>query len=556
MAVAVFDTELRYIAASARWYCDYRLEEVEIIGRRHYEIFPEVPERWRRIHERNLAGEAMSCDEDPFPRADGTVDYIRWKNVPWLQPTGEIGGLIMYTEVVTENVETKKKIESQNVQLRELQEKERWHADHDFLTALPNRRYLRRASQQIIRQLRQVDGDLSAFHIDLDHFKRVNDTLGHAAGDAVLALAGERLKDALPTLAVLARVGGDEFVAIAPTGAVRNEATGIALRLIEALRPPFEVQGRSLKLGASVGIATASLQELEKSEDLEPLIERADEAMYEAKRAGRLQAFTYDKDLAQRSRERAQLAEELFQGIDGDQFEPHFQPQVDAQSHKLIGVEALARWRHPTRGLLTPVHFLDRAEELGVMDQIDDVIFEKSAREAMELERRLDRPLRLSVNISMQRLERDDFALRSLAFGGPEGGLALEVLETVLYDGDELNLADKFATLRRAGLEIHLDDFGSGHASLVGMLEIQPDCIKLDRSLVNSTVAPRKRLSIIEHTIKMAHEFDIRVLAEGVETGEAALALAELGADELQGFYFGRPMRPSALEAWLISLAA
>ncbi len=682
MAVAMFDMRLCYMAASDRWYADYQLKAEDIIGRHHYDIFPEVPQRWRDIHARNLRGEHLSCAEDPFPRGDGRIDYIRWENVPWYTPEGAQGGVIMFTEVVTEAVEIRDRLRDseeafrlaleaasdgvwdwkipvnrmtftpqnwlmlgydredwpdmlgswqgrihpddkrsvaqnwqrhlqagdpfdvtyriksgrgdwhwwqsrgqalrdedgqliraigtntditeiirakelaeeqaaalleKNAQLEALRGKEAWAAEHDSLTKIPNRRYLSRNWHILIERARERSGSICMLHIDLDHFKRVNNRLGHGAGDAVLIEAVSRLKGLLQVGVVLARVGGVEFIDVlfADHGGRRAQAMGEAI--LEAIKQPFSLEGHEFRLGASIGVALSTPEEA----DRDRLVAEADSAMSAAKRAGRFRICLYDAGHAAHVNRQKQLADDLFRALERDEIEPYFQPKVDAATFEIVGVEALARWRHPGLGLLAPDKFVGLAEDLGLISRVDDIIMRKALRGVFEVEAATGQPCRLGVNVSMRRL--DDLALaadlETLAM--PKGGLAFEILESVFLDTIDDPLTLNLDRIKACGIDIELDDFGSGHTSIISVVRIKPQRIKVDRLIVQAGFEDRSRMAILRAIIEMARELDIAVIAEGVETQAQALVLRGLGLHELQGYYFGAPMSLGDLKARL-----
>jgi len=268
-AVAMFDREMRYLAVSDRWRVDYRQGGVELLGRSHYEVFPEIAEHWREIHRRCLEGGVEQADEDPFPRSDGTLDWIRWEVRPWYATGGDVGGLLMFTEVITDR--------------KRVEEALRYLATHDHLTGLPNRTaFLHRLERSLKRSRRNPDYRFAVFFLDLDDFKEVNDAHGHGTGDELLKQAGERLRRQLRPKDDLARFAGDEFVGLIEDTRWPEEAEAAADRLLTELHAPFLLLGRTVEVGASLGIALS-----EEALTAEELLKRADTAMYVAKEAGK-----------------------------------------------------------------------------------------------------------------------------------------------------------------------------------------------------------------------------------------------------------------------------
>ena len=268
-AVAMFDRQVRYLAVSDRWRVDYRLGGIELLGRSHYQVFPEHAEHWREIHERCLEGGVEQADEDPLPRSDGTLDWVRWEVRPWRTTEGEIGGLLMFTEVITDR--------------KRVEEALRYLATHDHLTGLPNRTaFLERLERSLKRSRRTSQYGFAVFFLDLDDFKEVNDAYGHSAGDELLKQVGERLRRQLRPKDDVARFAGDEFVGLLEDTGRSEEARAAAERLLAALHVPFDLQGRTVEVGCSLGIALS--QEVSVAEEL---LKRADRAMYVAKEAGK-----------------------------------------------------------------------------------------------------------------------------------------------------------------------------------------------------------------------------------------------------------------------------
>lgn len=264
-AVAMFDREMCYLAASNRWIQDYRLEDRDLVGLSHYDVFPEISDHWKEIHRRCLAGESDMRDEDPFPRDDGTLDWVRWEVHPWHEDSGELGGLMMFTEVITDR--------------KRVEDAWRYMATHDHLTGLRNRTALLERLERSLDRFGKQDGDygFAVFFLDLDGFKSINDTYGHAAGDEMLKRVSERLQNALRPKDALARFAGDEFVALVED-VDQMLARSVAKRVLQALAKPYRIHGREMSVGASLGIALP-----DPTVDAEGLLSRADGAMYRVK---------------------------------------------------------------------------------------------------------------------------------------------------------------------------------------------------------------------------------------------------------------------------------
>jgi diguanylate cyclase (GGDEF)-like protein/PAS domain S-box-containing protein len=278
--VAMFDREMRYLAVSDRWRVDFRLDGVELLGRCFYDGLPETADHWREIHRRCLQGGVEQADEDPFPRNDGTLDWVRWEVRPWYGAGGEIGGLLMFIQVITDR--------------KRVEDALRYLATHDHLTGLPNRTaFLKRLERSLERTRKKPEYGFAVFFLDLDDFKEVNDAHGHSAGDELLQQVGERLRRQVRPKDELARFAGDEFVGLIEDTRWPEEARAMARRLLEQLRLPFQLRGRSVEMGCSLGIALSG-----EAPAAEELLRRADAAMYEAKSSGKSGWRLYEAESA------------------------------------------------------------------------------------------------------------------------------------------------------------------------------------------------------------------------------------------------------------------
>ncbi len=417
---------------------------------------------------------------------------------------------------------------------------------HDPLTELPNRRGLARELDAIAAEGDAGPGRLIV-SLDLDRFKPINDTFGHAAGDALLQHVARRLRAAVDPTDFVARIGGDEFVVV--TAARRSEAAAAAYcsRLIRAATAPIKWDGALLEVGASAGYAPPAA-----GKPPEKQLADADLALYKAKSDGRNHAAPFTQRLADEARERMALSDDLKEAVFAGEIEPFFQPQIHAASGRVFGVEALARWRHPTRGLVPPSVFLPLADELKLAGELDSLILARVLR-AMGDDGPLGRKApRFSVNVSARRL-RSSSLLDELQEIPRElrARLGFEILETIYVDRDDAELMSTIDRIRDLGVAIELDDFGSGHASIAGILALKPDYLKLDRIFAREIDADATRLGVLRSLLGVARSVNVPVIAEGVETAAQARILREEGCLALQGFWLGAPMPQAEAEAWL-----
>lgn len=425
-----------------------------------------------------------------------------------------------------------------------------WLAAHDPLTRLLNRRGL--AERLALRLARLAPGEcLALLQVDLDRFKHINDTYGHDAGDMVLREVAARLGAECRSGDLVARLGGDEFLVVAagPAGTARFSA--LADRFVARLAEPIRIGQRECQAGASVGIALTT----DPKADPGALMREADLALYRAKGRGRGRAQVFDAELAAELRRRGETADALACALDRGEFLPYFQIQVDARTEAVTGVEALARWSHPVRGVLAPDEFLGIARDLGLEEGIDRQVLRRALAELAVLRRDGDAPVRLAINLSAANLSGGGFIDLVNALDPAPGSLAVEVREAVLQGEIEERALWTLDALRERGIAIELDNFGSGNAALVDLLRVMPDAVKLDRALVGPVVGDAARTHLVRSIVEMVHALGIRVIAEGVETAAQAALLRELGCDLLQGYLYSQPMPIEALRSHLRAAA-
>ena len=409
-----------------------------------------------------------------------------------------------------------------------------YQARHDDLTGLLNRRGVHNKLRQALSDRNAI---LHVLEIDLDGFKQINDTAGHAVGDKLLLEMSRRLTQLAPDFASIGRVGGDEFIIVIPHARVE-----VVEKLAEAVlvwsREPLTIDDRELRFGVSVGVASTLLG----TRDPDELIAEADFALYRAKSGGKNQIQAFSIELRQQAQERKCLADEIIRGLERGEFVPYFQTQHSALDGQVVGVEALARWNHPSRGVLTPDCFITVAEEISRIGDIDAAIMKQAAHRMRELEQRGMHVGKLSVNVSFARLRDPLLAETTLTMPKMRTKLALEIVETVLID--RLSLRDQWMIdrLRERDIQIEIDDFGTGHASLVALTRLRPDSVKIDRELIAPLVDSSEQQLLVRAIIDMAVALRVEITAEGVETRSQAILLQEMGVSSLQGFLYNKPM--------------
>ena len=416
----------------------------------------------------------------------------------------------------------------------------------DELTGLPNRRAL-------FEEVRTVLATASAQRpaafllLDLDGFKEVNDSLGHHAGDHLLRQVGPRLRPALRSRDLLARLGGDEFAVLLPDAGL-DEAQLLAGRLRELILKPITVEGIRLHVGVSIGVASAPVPAATDEE----LLRCADVAMYAAK-AGRTGVHVYVPDPRSGTGDRLRTMEELRTALEcDDQLEVFLQPQVDLADGRVVGTEALVRWRHPTRGLLSPAELLPAAEQAGLLRPLADAVLELSLAAVARWWNA--RPVPVSVNLSAANVTDLDLpgkvAQALVRHGLPARALTLELVEDTLMTDPERGRT-VLGELRRLGVRTSIDDYGTGYSSLAYLRNLPADELKLDRSLTHDVGVDPRAAVIVKHTVALAHDLGISLVAEGVEDDATGLVLRDLGCDIAQGYAIARPMPVDDFLDWL-----
>lgn len=657
-ALSMLDHEMRYLAVSRRWLQDFNLVEEEVLGRSHYEVFPRLPESWKVLHQRALAGEAMRINEDSFTQPDGSVHWLRREYRPWRTADGSVGGILAFVEEITREKRDREQLELAASVFREahegivicdpqgaildvnetftrvtgysrdealgrnprmlksgrqsaefyqdmwraLQENGQWSgemwnrakdgriyperlkvnavydqggqvrhyvglfsditrekeheqviarmAHYDALTNLPNRTLFADRLQQAMAHAHRRRQTLAVVCVDLDGFRSVNERCGHDAGDHLLTELGARMAKVLREGDTLARIGGDKFAATILDVGERKSARHLLERLLAAASQQ-EVCGRDdVRISASMGVAYYSH---EQNIDAGHLLRQAEQAMYQAKLAGknRCQIFDPAQDVVLHSQE--EELEEIRQAFDRGELVLYYQPCVNMSTGALVRTEALVRWQHPARGLLPPAEFLPVIEDHELIDRLGEWAIE-SVLAQMEVWRAAGLETPISVNIAAHHLQQPDFVdrLRLLLDEHPRvrpGWLELEVLESSALR-DVAQVSNVLAQCRELGVSIALDDFGTGYSSLTWLRRLPVNILKIDQSFVREMLDNPDDLTILEGVLSLAAAFDRLAVAEGVETVEHGRLLLQLGCVYGQGYGIARPMPADQIPAW------
>lgn len=427
-----------------------------------------------------------------------------------------------------------------------------WEQAHfDALTGLANRTLLRERLDTAMAQALRDQHPLALLLIDLDHFKEVNDTLGHESGDLLLVEAAHRIQRAAGEGTVVARMGGDEFCVVLPAITAPVQADRVAQRLIATLAEPFHLGLERAYVSASLGIALYPAD----ADGLDNLLKHADQALYAAKDAGRNRFRYFTRTLQDEAQLRMRLATDLRSALASGQFHLVYQPIIDLATGAVRKAEALLRWTHPDRGAISPVVFIPIAESSGLISEIGDWVFRSAADQVQRWRSSLDPQFQISVN-------RSPAQFRSDASGGPGWGeqlaqrglpgdsIVVEITEGLLLDTGP-GVTDQLHALKQAGLPISLDDFGTGYSAMAYLQKFDIDYLKIDRRFVSGMQQDATGRALCKAIIVMAHELGMKVVAEGVETAEQRDWLKAAGCDHGQGFLFARPMVPEQFERWL-----
>ncbi len=508
-----------------------------------------------RLAQRALLDDGVVTEQEAFPPA-GSADTPRG-DAPWPAGGSSVAVLvgdrrrpfgILQTHAWDRRVFRTEEVDflravanvlAAAIQRRVIEQAARYQSLHDPLTGLANRMLLRDRLDQLLRADRRGERGLALLLLDLDHFKEINDTLGHDAGDQVLRIVARRLTHSTREDDTVARLGVDEFVVLLPGVRDPDAATDIGRQLLAAAAEPMKVHGVRLQIQGSIGVALAPLH----GEDTTSLLKRADVAMYRAKRStSGCRVYRPEED--EHRPERLEYLTALRRAVDEEQLFLHYQPKVDLVTGQFAGVEALVRWRHPRLGIVAPNRFIPLSEQTGLIRPLTYRVLAMALTQAHAWWGRIGL-LPVSVNLSAQSLHDPDLLGRIddelQRTGVPPSWLRLEVTESAVM-GNPVAAVDVITRLRQRGIQMALDDFGTGHSSLASLRTLPVQELKIDRSFVADLRKPGKGAAIVRSVIDLAHALDLRVVAEGIEDGETCAVLAGLGCDEGQGFFLGRPV--------------
>ncbi len=497
--------------------------------------------------------------------SDNALMFIGW---PWVTSFGQLGEIgIKLSEIPPHNplaemlmlLQTNRSAMNDARDLanalkerrRELEQVNRelaHRAFHDALTGLPNRLMLRDRLTQAIVRARRNETVLAVLFIDLDRFKVINDTLGHRIGDEVLRSVAGRITEQLRQSDTVAREGGDEFlVLLEEVGSAQNTAR-VAAKLLASLGRPHAVEGQAMHCSGSIGVAMYP----DDGQDAEELIRHADAAMFESKGEGRNQVHFFSEESWNRLAKRFTMEAELRTAIDEGQFIIHYQPQVELAGNRICGAEALIRWKHPVRGIVSPLEFIPLAEELGLIVPIGEWVLDQVCAQMKDWLDRFGWSPSVSVNISARQLQVHDFAQRVEEVLArhqlPPHLLELELTEHSLMQHHE-RATQLMAGLKQQGVRLVLDDFGTGYSNLMTLFSMPFDMLKVDRTFVSGLEDHVPSRALVDMIFSLARQLQLQVVAEGVETRMQQTLLADLGCEFVQGYLHSPPLPPARFEA-------
>jgi len=511
--------------------------EEAIVGRSVAEIWPaEVAAEMSRQEAETLNSLQQRRRESVQDIADGSRRSYEHISTPVLDSSGQLVGVAGVARDIT--------------QIRQDEERIRDLAEHDALTTLPNRTQLHQRLTQALALTVGEQAGIALMFLDLDHFKNINDTLGHDVGDELLKQVAQRLRAHLDARDTVSRQGGDEFIVLLQQATGPAQVAQIAQRLIEVVSKPFQVGRHELQVGVSIGISTYPGDGV----DIGSLLKNADTAMYQAKAAGGGAYQFFTAEMNAHIMVRVALENSLRQAIRNQEFELHYQPQVDGASGELLGLEALIRWNHPEQGPISPARFIPIAEEAFLINPIGEWVLREACRQARAWTDQGLAPRVMAVNLSAVQFRQqnlvDQVASALQASGLEARWLELEITESAFIHNTE-RIIELLAQLRGLGVKLSVDDFGTGYSSLGYLKRLPFDKIKIDQSFVRDLPGNPDDAAITRAIIGIAGSLHKEVIAEGVETAEQREFLLRQGCLSMQGYFFARPMPARALEAWL-----
>jgi len=522
------DTDGIYLGCNVAFEKFIGLSRVQIVGKTVYDVSPkDLADVYHAADEELFAAGGSQSYENSVVYADGSRHEVLFHKAVFQKCDGSLGGLVGTFIDITE----RKQAEAAALYL----------SHFDLTTELPNQVLFTDRIHQAIAQAHRLEQRFAIICLDLDHFKKINTAYGHSSGDRLLKKVGDRISVCLREDDTVARMGGDSFNLLLPNIGSEEMAAKVAQKILDNLKVPFDMGDREVFVTASMGVALYPYD----GQDAATLLKNADTALQRAKERGRDNHYFFDPVMNARSESQMNLEMRLRRAIEADEFSLFFQPQIDTVSGVVIGAEALIRWNDPEMGHILPDMFIPLAEQSGLIGPIGDWVLREACKQAALWQRSGLPPLRIAINLSPRQFQRTDLyrnvdlALKET--GLPPACLSLEVTESVAMQ-DVDHTIETLVRLKKLGVHLAIDDFGTGYSSLSYLRRFPIDLIKIDRSFIMDLPESQDDIAIVSAVIAMAHQLNIKVLAEGVQTLEQRDILLSHQCDELQGYLFAHPL--------------
>lgn len=532
------DNELKYITANKAYCKKYNIAEKEIRDKTVFDIYEE--KEAKKIYDEEIevidSGIPVLGRIEKSFENDGREKWYSISKTPYFDGNGRVRGMVGITTDITET--------------KEMRDKLQYLAYYDQLTRLPNKTYFSELLDNTLAQAKAKCSNVGVLFIDLDQFKLINDTLGHDTGDTFLSDVAKRFKQCMDEKSIISRFGGDEFAVFVPDIKDTSNMEKLSESLLKLTSRPWEYGGQKFYITTSIGIAMYPRDGVNSEE----LLRNADAAMYYAKKHGKDSFKFYDERLSERTFEKIQLKKDLINALENGEFELYYQPQVNARSGKVIGVEALIRWNKPGVGIIYPDKFIHFAESSGLIISIGEAVLRMACRQVVKWQEAGFHPVKVAVNVSTKQFENQNFA-ETVEKILDETGMSAKLLEIEITETDMMkhpeNAISILKTIRSMGASISVDDFGTGYSSLMYLKRLPIDRIKIDKSFVQDITEESGNTAIIKTIIDLSKNMGLNFIAEGVETQEQLEFLKEQKCDEVQGYIYSKPLPVSQVEKWL-----
>ena len=509
----------------------------ELIGNTDFDFFPEdVAKHFRNLDQKIFDDNTSVINAQWVVYPDGSDVYLHTTTTPFYDDNGTVIGLVGNSVDLTKE--------------KDLSDKLSYHAHHDALTNLPNRVLFNDRLDHAIENAKRKQNELAVLFLDLDHFKQINDSLGHDVGDEILKIVSKRINSVLRSSDTLARLGGDEFTILIENINQIQESSLISQKILEVLNHPIHIEEHTLYISTSIGISLYP----KDATNIKDLLKHADSAMYKAKDEGRNNFQYYSSEMTELVLDKLVIGASLRESLHNKDFIVYYQPQIDATNNKLIGMEALVRWQEPTKGLISPAEFIPLAETTGLIIAIDRFVMRTAITQIVAWYAQGLTPGILAINLSVKQLQEKDFIIflqETIKERGckPEW-IELEITESQIITNPEQ--AIKVLTqISDLGIGLAIDDFGTGYSSLAYLKKLPIDKLKIDQSFVRDLPDDDEDSTITKTIIGLAKNFNLKVIAEGVETQEQKDFLLKNGCENIQGYYYSKPLPAAELEHFL-----